>query len=218
MIKKIQTLDNKLLQAQMLAYLIGNKKVSKILKSNYIKHFTKIFEELPLYYNSYVYSIDLKNFFNNEDESNNIVPNFITTSNYIDYSVVLNFTIKNKHLVESILDSYNISVNDINFKLMKKILSGKLNSHEFINEDKNEVIISSDDLEDRDISKKFIKEQISFTLPNTKCCNDIQTYPFVFTHITTSNSILNFHIFSEEDITKTEHYTLPKLKIGKWLI
>ena len=62
MIKKIQKLDNKLIQAQMLAYLIGNKKVSKILKSTYIKHFTKLFAELPKYYNTYQYEIDMKTF------------------------------------------------------------------------------------------------------------------------------------------------------------
>ena len=36
MIRKIESLDNKLLQTQMLAYLINNKKVSKILKSIFV--------------------------------------------------------------------------------------------------------------------------------------------------------------------------------------
>ena len=64
----------------------------------------------------------MKTFFNDDEESNNVIPNFISTNNYIDYNVTLNYTIKNKHLVESILSSYNIPVNDYNFKNMKKVL------------------------------------------------------------------------------------------------
>ena len=214
---KIQNLDNKLIQAQILAYLIGNKKVSKILKSTYIKHFTKLFKELPKYYDSYHYDIDLKSFFNNSEESNNIIPNFVSTSNYIDYNVTLNYTIKNKHLVESILKAYNIPLEDFNFKTMKKVLSGKIDNFEFKTMDYNEVIVSTEELEGKDISKKCFKEQISFTLPNSKSGIDIQTYPLVFTHITTNNSILSFNIFTEENINKVEHYTLPKTKINKFL-
>lgn len=217
MMNKIQNLDNKLIQAQILAYLIGNKKVSKILKSTYIKHFTKLFEELPKYYNSYQYEIDLKTFFNDPEESNNIIPNFISTSNYIDYNVTLNYTIKNKHLVESILKAYNIPIEDENFKTMKKVLSGKIDNFEFETEDNYEVIVSTDELEGRDISKKCFKEQISFSLPNSRSGSDIQTYPLVFTHITTNNSIIYFNIFTEEDINEVEHYTLPKTKINKFL-
>lgn len=217
MINKIKKLDNKLIQAQILAYLIGNKKVSKILKSTYIKHFTKLFKELPKYYNSYQYKIDLKSFYNNVEESNNIVPNFISTNNYIDYSVTLNYTIKNKHLVESILRAYNIPVEDFNFKTMKKVLSGKINNYEFETEDCNEVIVTTKELEGKDISKKCFKEQISFSLPNSKSSVDMQTYPLVFTHITTNNSVLCFNIFTEENINKVEHYTLPKSKINKFL-
>lgn len=217
MIEKIQNLDNKLIQAQIFSYLIGNKKVSKILKSSYIKHFTKIFNELPSYYNYYHYSIDFKNFFNSGDESNNIIPNFVSTSNFIDYNVTLNYTIKNKHLVESILNSYNILQDENNFKIMKKILSGKIENFEFFTNDDNGIIISNSDLEGKDIAKKNFKEQISFSLPNAKCCIDIQTYPLVFTHITTSNSVLTFDIFSEEDISQVEHFTLSKSKINKFL-
>lgn len=217
MMNKIQKLDNKLIQAQILAYLIGNKKVSKILKSTYIKHFTKLFEELPNYYNSYQYEIDIKTFFNDGDESNNIVPNFVSTSNYIDYSVTLNYTIKNKHLVESILRAYNITVDEDNFKVMKKILSGKIDNFEFNTEDGGDVIISTSELEDKDISKKCFKEQIAFSLPNSRSGLDIQTYPLVFTHITTNNSTIQFNIFTEENINEVEHYTLPKSKINKFL-
>lgn len=218
MMNKIQKLDNKLIQAQILSYLIGNKKVSKILKSSYIKQFTKIFEELPNYYHTYQYEINLKTFFNGVEESNNIVPNFVSTNNYIDYNVTLNYTIKNKFMVESILRAYNIPTDDNNFKTMKKILSGKINDHEFETNDNYEVIVSTDDLEGKNISKKCFKEQISFSLPNSKCCNDIQTYPLVFTHITTNNSILRFSIFSEEDINDVMHYTFPKSKINKLLL
>jgi len=217
MMNKIQNLDNKLIQAQILAYLIGNKKVSKILKSTYIKHFTKLFEELPKYYNSYQYEIDLKTFFNNTEESNNIIPNFVYTNNYIDYSVTLNYTIKNKHLVESILEAYNIPLADCNFKIMKKILSGKIDNFEFETVDNAEVIVSTEELEGKDISQKCFKEQISFTLPNSKSGIDIQTYPLVFTHITTNNSTLCFNIFTEENINEVEHFTLPKNKINKFL-
>ena len=176
MINKIQNLDNKLIQAQILAYLIGNKKVSKILKSTYIRHFNKIFDELPNYYIHYQYEIDMKTFFNDDEESNNVIPNFISTNNYIDYNVTLNYTIKNKHLVESILTSYNIPVNDDNFKNMKKVLSGKINNYEFLTEDEDEVIISTDELDGRDISKKAFKDQITFSLPNSKIGADIQIY------------------------------------------
>lgn len=217
MINKIQSLDNKLLQAQILAYLIGNKKVSKILKSTYIKHFTKIFEELPEYYYSYQYEIDMKTFFNDEEQTNNIIPNFISTNNYIDYNVTLNYTIKNKHLVDSILMSYNIAPNEINFKNMKKVLSGKLGKYEFLTEDEEPVIIDTSELEDMDISKKNFKDQIMFTLPNAKACIDIQTYPVVFTYITTKNTSIYFNIFSEEDISEIEHFTIPKSKINKFL-
>lgn len=217
MMNKIQKLDNKLIQAQILAYLIGNKKVSKILKSTYIKHFTKLFDELPKYYKAYQYEVDIKKFFNGSDESNNIIPNFISTNNYIDYSVTLNYTIKNKHLVESILSSYNIEISDDNFKFMKKILSGKVVDFEFSTMDENKVVICSSELEDKDISKKCFKEELCFSLPNSKIGCDIQTYPLVFTHITTNNSTLQFNIFAEEDISKIEHYTIPKLKINKFL-
>lgn len=217
MMNKIQNLDNKLIQAQILAYLIGNKKVSKILKSTYIKHFTKLFEELPKYYQHYQYEIDMKTFFNGDEESNNIIPNFVSTSNYIDYSVTLNYTIKNKHLVESILTSYNIPVNDDNFKNMKKVLSGKIDNYEFETEDEEFVIVSTDELEGRDISKKAFKDQISFSLPNSKSGLDIQTYPLVFTYITTKNSAIQFNIFTEENINEIMHYTLPKSKINKFL-
>lgn len=217
MINKIHSLDNKLLQAQILAYLIGNKKVSKILKSTYIKHFTKIFEELPEYYYSYQYEIDMKTFFNDEEQTNNIIPNFISTNNYIDYNVTLNYTIKNKHLVDSILTAYNILPNEINFKNMKKVLSGKLGKYEFLTEDDEPVIIDTNELEDMDISKKNFKDQIMFTLPNAKVCIDIQTYPVVFTYITTKNTSIYFNIFSEEDISEIEHFTIPKSKINKFL-
>lgn len=217
MINKIQKLDNRLIQAQILAYLIGNKKVSKILKSTYIKHFAKLFEELPYYYNSYQYDIDTKSFFNVDDETNNIVPNFVSTSNYIDYNITLNYTIKNKHLVESILSAYNIPNEGNNFKVMKKVLSGKINNFEFDTTDDYQVIISTDELEGRDISRKSFKDQISFSLPNSKSSIDIRTYPLVFTHITTTNSVISFNIFTEEDITQIEHYTLPKTKINKFL-
>lgn len=217
MIEKIQSLDNKLIQAQILAYLIGNKKVSKILKSSYIKYFTKIFEELPNYYNSYQYEIDMKTFFNDEEQSNNIMPNFISTNNYIDYSVTLNYTIKNKHLVDSILISYNILPDDNNFKHMKKVLSGKLSKFEFKNEDGESVIIDTNELDGRDISKKNFKDSISFSLPNAKSSLDIQIYPLVFTYITTKNSTIYFNIFSEENISEIEHFTLPKTKINKFI-
>jgi len=212
-----QKLDNRLIQAQILAYLIGNKKVSKILKSTYIKHFKKLFEELPDYYNSYQYDIDIKSFFNAGEETNNIVPNFVSTSNYIDYNVTLNYTIKNKHLVESILLAYNIPNEGDNFKIMKKVLSGKINSFEFETKDNYNVIVSTDELEGKDISRKLFKDQISFSLPNSKSSVDMRTYPLVFTHITTTNSVIHFNIFTEEDITQVEHYTLPKTTINKFL-
>ena len=217
MINKIQNLDNKLIQAQILAYLIGNKKVSKILKSTYIRHFKKIFDELPNYYIHYQYEIDMKTFFNDDEESNNVIPNFISTNNYIDYNVTLNYTIKNKHLVESILTSYNIPVNDDNFKNMKKVLSGKLNNYEFLTEDEDEVIISTDELDGRDISKKAFKDQITFSLPNSKIGSDIQIYPLVFTYIVAKNSTIQFNIFTEENINNATHFTLPKSKINKFL-
>jgi len=217
MISKIQKLDNKLIQAQILAYLIGNKKVSKILKSTYIKHFTKLFEELPDYYYSYQYSINFKSFFNEGDESNNIIPNFVSTTNYIDYNVTLNYTIKNKILVESILKSYSVPIDIENFKIMKKVLSGKINNFEFETNDGNHVIVSTDELEGKDISRKTFKNQISFSLPNSRNNADIKIYPLAFTHITTNNSIINFNIFTEEDITKIEHYTLSKTKINRIL-
>lgn len=217
MINKIQNLDNKLIQAQILAYLIGNKKVSKILKSTYIRQFNKIFDELPNYYIHYQYEIDMKTFFNDDEESNNVIPNFISTNNYIDYNVTLNYTIKNKHLVESILTSYNIPVNDDNFKNMKKVLSGKINNYEFLTEDEDEVIISTDELDGRDISKKAFKDQITFSLPNSKIGSDIQIYPLVFTYIVAKNSTIQFNIFTEENINNATHYTLPKSKINKFL-
>jgi len=216
MIKKIEKLDNKLLQAQILAYLINNKKVSKILKSTYIKHFTKLFAELPKYYNSYQYEIDMKAFYNGEESSNNIIPNFISSANYIDYSITLNYTLKNKHMVESILESYNIPYSEINFKNMKKVLSGKFDSMEFETEYGN-VIVSTDELEGKDITQKNFKEQLNFTLPNSVAGVDIQTYPLVFTYVTTDNSTVKFNIFSEENILDTEHFTIPKLKINKFL-
>ncbi len=217
MINKIQNLDNKLIQAQILAYLIGNKKVSKILKSTYIRQFNKIFDELPNYYIHYQYEIDMKTFFNDDEESNNVIPNFISTNNYIDYNVTLNYTIKNKHLVESILSSYNIPVNDDNFKNMKKVLSGKINNYEFLTEDEDEVIISTNELDGRDISKKAFKDQITFSLPNSKIGSDIQIYPLVFTYIVAKNSTIQFNIFTEENINNATHYTLPKSKINKFL-
>ncbi len=217
MINKIQNLDNKLIQAQILAYLIGNKKVSKILKSTYIRQFNKIFDELPNYYIHYQYEIDMKTFFNDDEESNNVIPNFISTNNYIDYNVTLNYTIKNKHLVESILTSYNIPVNDDNFKNMKKVLSGKINNYEFLTEDEDEVIISTDELDGRDISKKAFKDQITFSLPNSKIGSDIQIYPLVFTYIVAKNSTIQFNIFTEENINNATHFTLPKSKINKFL-
>lgn len=217
MMNKIQNLDNKLIQAQILAYLIGNKKVSKILKSTYIRQFNKIFDELPNYYIHYQYEIDMKTFFNDDEESNNVIPNFISTNNYIDYNVTLNYTIKNKHLVESILTSYNIPVNDDNFKNMKKVLSGKLNNYEFLTEDEDEVIISTDELDGRDISKKAFKDQITFSLPNSKIGSDIQIYPLVFTYIVAKNSTIQFNIFTEENINNATHFTLPKSKINKFL-
>ena len=218
MLKKIENLDNKLLQAQMLAYLINNKKVSKILKSTYIKHFTKIMDELPKYYNSYQYEIDMRSFFNENDISNNITPNFISSANYIDYSVTLNYTIKNKHLIESILDAYQIPTdNENNFKNMKKVLSGKIERYEFETIWGDNVIVSTDELEGKDITKKSFKESLIFSLPNSKASTDIQTYPLVFTYVTTKNSIIQFNIFSEEDILRTQHYALPKSKINKFL-
>jgi hypothetical protein len=217
MIKKIQSLDNKLLQAQMLAYLINNKKVSKILKSTYIKHFTKIMEELPAYYHSYQYEIDMKSFFNDEETSNNIIPNFVSSTNYIDYSITLNYTMKNKHLVEDILSSYQIPITDNNFKNMKKVLSGKIDSYEFETETNDYVIVATNELEGKDITKKNFKESLEFTLPNSKVGSNIQTYPLVFTYVTTNNSSIQFNIFSEEDILSTQHFTLPKFKINKYL-
>jgi len=217
MIEKIKKIESKLIQAQIFAYLIGNKKVSKVLKSSYIKDFTKIFNELPLYYNSFHYEIDLKKFFNIGEESNNIVPNFISTTNFIDYNTTLNFTIKNKHLVDSILNSYNISLDENNFKIMKKILSGKLNSFEFLTNDGNAIIVDTSDLEGKDLSKKQFKEQIVFSLPNSKNCCDIQTYPLVFTHVSSNNSKLIFDIFSEEDIMCTEHFAISKAKLQRFL-
>ena len=216
MIKKIEKLDNKILQAQMLAYLINNKKVSKILKSTYIKHFTKLFAELPKYYHSYQYEIDMKTYFNTEDTTNNIIPNFVSSTNYIDYSITLNYTIKNKHLVESILDSYGIGFSEDNFKNMKKVLSGKIDSFEFITE-YGDVIVTTEELEDKDITQKNFKENLTFSLPNSTAGMDIQTYPLVFTYVTTDNSTVKFNIFSEENILDTEHFTLPKLKINKFL-
>jgi hypothetical protein len=218
MIKKIESLDNKLIQAQMLAYLINNKKVSKILKSTYIKHFTKIMEELPNYYHSYQYEVDMKNYFNDEETSNNIVPNFVSSTNYIDYSVTLNYTIKNKHLVESILTAYQIPTDiEDNFKNMKKVLSGKIDSYEFETEWGDNVIVTTEELEGRDVTKKAFKESLTFSLPNSKAGVDIQTYPLVFTYVTTKNSSIQFNIFSEEDILSTQHYTLPKFRINKFL-
>lgn len=216
-IEKIKNLDNKLLQAQILAYLINNKKVSKILKSKYIKYFTELFAELPTYYHNYQYSIDMKTYFNSEESTNNIIPNFVSTSNYIDYSVVLNHTIKNKHLVDTILESYNIELTDINFKNMKKVLSGKFNSFEFVTLDGDEVIITTDELNGKDITQKNFKESLNFTLPNTIVGIDVQTYPLVFTYISTNKSTIHFNIFSEEDILTTQHHTIPKLKINKYL-
>ena len=217
LIEKIKKLDNKLIQAQILAYLINNKKVSKILKSKYITLFNELFEELPKYYHNYQYSIDMKSYFNSEESTNNIIPNFISTANYIDYSVVLNHTIKNKHLVDTILDSYNIQLNELNFKNMKKVLSGKFESFEFETLDGNAVIITSDELNSMDITQKNFKESLNFTLPNSIVGVEVQTYPMVFTYIFTTKSTIHFNIFSEEDILTTQHHTIPKLKINKYL-
>ncbi len=196
MLKKIQKLDNKLIQAQLLAYLINNKKVSKVLKSNYIKYFTKLFEELPKYYNSFQYEVDMKTFFNTDETSNNVIPNFISSTNYIDYTMTLNYTIKNKHLVETILESYNLPLTDIYFKNMKKLLSGKINIFEFVNEYGEHVIVNSSDLEGRDFTQKNFKEQLKFHLPNTIASNEIEKYPLVFTYVTSTNSTVKFNIFS----------------------
>jgi len=216
-IDKIKNLDNKLLQAQILAYLINNKKVSKILKSKYIKYFSELFEELPSYYHNYQYSIDMKTYFNSEDNTNNVIPNFVSTTNYIDYSVVLNYTVKNKHLVDTILESYNIALTDTNFKNMKKVLSGKFDEFEFITNDDHEVIVTTDELSGKDITQKNFKKNLHFTLPNSVVGIDVQTYPLVFTYISTDKSTINFNIFSEEDILTTQHHTIPKLKINKYL-
>ena len=216
-IEKIKNLDNKLLQAQILAYLINNKKVSKVLKSKYIKYFGELFKELPTYYHNYQYSIDMKTYFNSEESTNNIIPNFVSTSNYIDYSVVLNHTVKNKHLVDTILESYNIELTDINFKDMKKVLSGKFNEFEFKTIDGESVIICSNELNGREITQKSFKENLSFSLPNTTVAIEVQTYPLVFTYISTNKSTIEFNIFSEEDILTTQHHTIPKLKINKYL-
>ena len=54
--------------------------LSKILKSTYIRQFNKIFDELPNYYIHYQYEIDMKTFFNDDEESNNVIPNFISTN------------------------------------------------------------------------------------------------------------------------------------------
>ena len=43
---------------------------------------------------------------------------------------------------------------------MKKVLSGKINNHEFLTESEDEVIISTDELDGRDISKKAFKRAI----------------------------------------------------------
>ena len=131
--------------------------------------------------------------------------------------MTLNYTIKNKHLVESILLAYNIPNEGDNFKIMKKVLSGKINSFEFETKDNYNVIVSTDELEGKDISRKLFKDQISFSLPNSKSSVDMRTYPLVFTHITTTNSVIHFNIFTEEDITQVEHYTLPKTTINKFL-
>jgi predicted double-glycine peptidase len=216
-IDKIKNLDNKLLQAQILAYLINNKKVSKILKSKYIKYFTELFEELPSYYHNYQYSIDMKTYFNSEESTNNVIPNFVSTTNYIDYSVVLNYTVKNKHLVDTILESYNITLNETNFKNMKKVLSGKFNEFEFKTMDENNVIVTTEELSGKDITQKSFKENLNFTLPNSIVGFEVQAYPLVFTYISTDKSTINFNIFSEEDILTTQHYTIPKLKINKYL-
>lgn len=100
---------------------------------------------------------------------------------------------------------------------MKKVLSGKINNYEFLTEDEDEVIISTDELDGRDISKKAFKDQITFSLPNSKIGSDIQIYPLVFTYIVAKNSTIQFNIFTEENINNATHYTLPKSKINKFL-
>lgn len=217
MLDKIQELDNKLLQAQMLAYLINNKKVSKILKSGYIKHFTKIFEELPNYYYSYQYEIDMKSFFNTDTSSNNITPNFITSNNYIEYSAVLNYTMKNKHMIETVLETFGIDETEENFKIMKKLMNGKIEEFTFVNEYEQEMTLRGEDLADLDNNRKNFKDQLTFTLPNASITHDINTYPLVFTYVTAKNNSLQFSIFSEEDIKSTKHYTLPKIRINRFL-
>jgi predicted RNA-binding protein (virulence factor B family) len=67
------------------------------------------------------------------------------------------------------------------------------------------------------ISKKAFKDQITFSLPNSKIGADIQIYPLVFTYIVAKNSTIQFNIFTEENINNATHYTLPKSKINKFL-
>lgn len=214
---RIKQLDNPLLQAHFLNYLINNKKISKVNKEQYQEMFDDIIDNLGEIYNLTKYSVDVKKFFNPEDETNNIVPNFINTSDFINYSTTIYHTIKNKHIVEKILKAYMLEENPINIKGIKAVFNGKVGREEFITETGEKVIIETDELKTMGLTKKSFKETFKIQLPNTYEAQSLDVYPIVFTHIKLNGPILEFNIFSEEDIKTIPHFVIPKIKISQFL-
>jgi hypothetical protein len=213
-LKIFNSIDNLLLRAQILVYLINNKKISKIFKSYYIKYLNELITYFDDYYHSYNYTINAKSFFNNDESSNNIIPHFNITNDYSKFVLTLNFIYKNKFIIEKLLDTYKISYTEQNFKNIKKILNGKLQEHIFDTEF-GELFINHEDLKNTDLIKKNNKKTINIELQNIKQSNSNNVYPLVFTYIQINGSDINFLIYSEEDIMKTPHFVFNKNKINK---
>lgn len=210
---KIDKKNNMLIKAHLLTYLINNKKIPKNKKLECITEFDSLIIQMNKLCYTYHYSVDVKAFFNDDGASNNITPNSIQTSNFIDYQIVINHTIKNKHMVESMLKAHHIDNTAHNFKNMKKLLNGKVASGNFTSIFGKPIVIHLDDITTKFEIKKNFKESIDFSLPNVECCATNVSHPLVFTHITSKNSILNFYIFSEENLMDTKHFTPHKSTI-----
>jgi hypothetical protein len=218
-LEKLNSIKDKFLRANLLSFILSNKKINKNTKEILYEQLLMAIDDLKSSYYYYTTSFNIKNYFNSNDTDNNISPSLLSTQDFINYTININYNIKYKYIIPEIIKKYNLENNTENSKKLKELINSQNNDLEINVKTKTgeKIVLLKKELTDKKIIKKNYKEVLKFYLNNLIPTNNIYHYPMCFNYVKLDNNNITFHILSEEDLNEHQHYILSKYKLNRIL-
>lgn len=219
MLDKIKDVNDKFLKANLIAFILSNKKINKNTKNILYNYLLESIDSLKNSYYYYTTSFNIKNYFNSNDTDNNISSSLLSTQDFINYTININYNIKYKYIIPNIIKKYNLKQSSENTKKLKEIINTQNENLtiEVESENGKKIKLHKKELLEEKIIKKNYKEILKFYIGNVDPTNNLNHYPMCFNYIKLNNNTLTFHILSEEDLNYHPHFILTKYKLNRIL-